>query len=714
MTGRPWELRPLDREAVAGLQEAIAEERTDQLEMEAAYEGNEWDDAKHDAVLNAQLKEASLLAGLLAARGLTQPEEALSFLAGEDTLSDPMLMQDMDKACARIRQALDSGETIVVYGDYDVDGVTATSLLYEQLKGLGGTVKCMLPSREGDGYGLSKRAIDRIHNKGYTLIVTVDNGISAVEEASYAASLGIDVVITDHHVPPSVLPQAVAVVDPKRRDDESPFKDLCGAGVAFKLCAALENCMPEELLEFCSDLAAIGTVADVMPLTGENRTIVKAGLQSLQHTQRPGLCALLEEVGLAGKTVSADNVSFGIAPRLNAAGRMDSAVTALQLVLCQDPARAAGLARQLNEVNAQRQETEQKIEHAVEEMLAADPARTEDRIMLLWGQGWHQGVIGIVASRLVEKYGRPVMVVSVAENGEAKGSGRSVPGFDLHACITACADLLIRFGGHPMAAGLLVREENLPELRRRMNEWAARECPVIHVPPLICDLSLRLGRVTVEEVRAVERMAPFGADNPAPVFLLENAVVEGVYPVSDGKHSRLRLNQGGAGLYAVWFGMSPERVPYQPGDAVDAALSLSVYEGARGAQLSGRIIDLHPAGLGPDAARQAALVEALRRGASLTAEERQLVRPTREETAAVYRELKTRRWHAEDLQPLYAKMGTANTGKTLVALTALMQVGLVEVVHRGDVPFLELVRVKEKKNLADAPILRCLEDLEEK
>ena len=184
--------------------------------------------------------------------------------------------------------------------------------------------------------------------------------------------------------------------------------------------------------------------------------------------------------------------------------------------------------------------------------------------------------------------------------------------------------------------------------------------------------------------------------------------------MSDGNHSRLRLNQGGAGLYAVWFGMSPERVPYQPGDAVDAALSLSVYEGARGAQLSGRIIDLHPAGLGPDAARQAALVEALRRGASLTAEERQLVRPTREETAAVYRELKTRRWHAEDLQPLYAKMGTANTGKTLVALTALMQVGLVEVVHRGDVPFLELVRVKEKKNLADAPILRCLEDLEEK
>ena len=708
MTGRPWELRPLDREAVAGLQEAIAEERAGQLEQEAAYQGEEWDEAKYNAVLAAQMKEAALLAGLLAARGMTEPEEALPFLAGEDALSDPYQLLDMDKAVARIRQALEKGETIVIYGDYDVDGVTATALLYEQLKGLGGSVKCMLPSREGDGYGLSKRAIDKIHEKGYTLIVTVDNGVSAVDEAAYAASLGIDLVITDHHLPPSTLPDAVAVVDPRRDGDESPYKDLCGAGVAFKLCAALEDCMPEELLEFCSELAAIGTVADVMPLTGENRTIVKAGLQRLQHTERPGLAALLEEVGLAGKPVTADNVSFGIAPRLNAAGRMDSAAAALQLVLCEDEARAAALAHRLNEINALRQETEQKIEKAVEEMLAAEPARIEDRVMLLWGRGWHQGVIGIVASRLVEKYGRPVMVVSIAENGEAKGSGRSVPGFNLHGCITACADLLLRFGGHAMAAGLLTREEDLPELRRRMNEWAARECPVLHAPPLVCDLSLRLARVTVEEVRALERMAPFGAENPAPVFLLERAVLEGVYPVSDGKHSRLRLHQGNASIYAVWFGMGPEQVPYQPGDAVDAALSLSVYEGARGAQLSGRIIDLHPAGQGPEAAREAALVDALRRGAALTPEERRLVAPTREEVAAVYRELKARRWHAGDLQPLCAKMG--GTGKTLVALTALRQVGLVDVAEQGGAAYLELVRVSGKKNLADAPILKCLEE----
>ena len=230
-----------------------------------------------------------------------------------------------------------------------------------------------------------------------------------------------------------------------------------------------------------------------------------------------------------------------------------------------------------------------------------------------------------------------------------------------------------------------------------MNEWAARECPVIQAPPLVCDLSLRLSRVTVEEVRAVERMAPFGADNPAPVFLLERAIVEGIYPVSDGKHSRLRLHQGSASLYAVWFGMPPQQVPYQMGDAVDAALSLSVYEGARGAQISGRILDLHPAGLGPDAARQAALVDALKRGASLSPEERQLVCPSREEVAAVYRELKTRRWHADDLQPLCARMGTASTGKTLVAVEALRQVGLVAEAERDGAACLELVRVAGKK-----------------
>ena len=419
----------------------------------------------------------------------------------------------------------------------------------------------------------------------------------------------------------------------------------------------------------------------------------------------------MEEVGLAGKPITAENISYAIAPRINAAGRMDNAVTALQLVLCEDPDRAEELAHKLNEINAHRQETEQQIFKAAEELLEQQPERLDDRIMLLWGRDWHPGVIGIVASRLVERTGRPVIVVTIDEHGEGKGSGRSVQGFNLHTCIGSCADLLVRYGGHAMAAGLSVREENLPELRRRLNEWAARECPVLHTPPLTCDVTIHLDRITVESVRHLDQLAPYGAENPTPVFLLQSAVVDGVYPVSEGRHSRLRLRQGNSCLYAVWFGMPAEQLPYALGDVVDAALNLSVYESARGAQLSGRIIDLHPAGLGAELARQAALVQALRRGTPLTEEQKKQIAPARTDIIAVYRELQARRWHAEDLQPLCAKLGEEQTGKTLVAVAALEQVGLITAAEKGGAKFWELVPTAGKKNLADAPILKCLEEL---
>ena len=709
MTYRAWTLKQFDRAALKDLTAAIAEQNTEELEMNA-MDDEPWSEQKYAATLAAQQKEVGLLAGILAARGITDPTEALTLLAGEEELSDPMLLTDMDKACARILEAIDKEQTIVVYGDYDVDGVTATALLYQHLKGMGASVKCMLPSREGDGYGLSKNAIQSIHDKGCQLIVTVDNGISALEEAEFAASLGVDLIVTDHHLPHDALPKAVAVVDPRRADDHSPFKGLCGAGVAFKLCAALDGCPPEEMLDYCGDLAAVGTVADVMPLTGENRTLVKAGLKLLQQTDRPGISALLEEVGLEGKPITAENISYAIAPRINAAGRMDNAVTALQLVLCEDEERAEELAHKLNEINVSRQETEQEIVKAAQEQLDAEPAILEDRVILIWGRDWHPGVIGIVASRLVEKTGRPVIVVSVDEHGEGKGSGRSVQGFNLHECIASCEDILLRFGGHAMAAGLSVREENLPELRRRLNEWAARECAVLFTPPLECDLSIHLDRITVESVRRLEQLAPYGAENPTPVFVLEKAVIDGIFSVSEGKHCRLRLRQGNASIYAVWFGMPPEQLPYTMGDVVDAAVNLSVYESLRGAQLSGRILELHPAGFGNAAAEQTALVQALRRGTPLSAEQKARIAPERSDIITVYRELQARRWHAEDLQPLFAKLGEENTGKILVAITALEQVGLIAVRERSGAKFWELVPAEGKKNLADAPILKCLEE----
>ena len=396
-------------------------------------------------------------------------------------------------------------------------------------------------------------------DKGCRLIVTVDNGISAVEEAAFAASLGIDLIITDHHLPHDTLPQAVAIVDPRRADDHSLFKGLCGAGVAFKLCAALDGCPPEEMLEYCGDLAAVGTVADVMPLTGENRTIVKAGLRQLQNTDRPGFCALLEEVGLAGKPVTAENISYAIAPRINAAGRMDSAVTALQLVLCEDEDRAVELAHKLSDINIQRQETEMEIVKAAQELLDAEPERLEDRVILLWGRDWHPGVIGIVASRLVEKTGRPVIVVSVDEHGEGKGSGRSVQGFNLHACIASCEDLLLRFGGHAMAAGLTLRSEgDLPAFRdafekavRSMVDASVFERVIYTDGGLAPDeITERLRQLAVFEAGAIDSQI-WGQGFDAPVFANEFRVVR--QSLVKDAHTKLILELGGQRFDAIFF-----------------------------------------------------------------------------------------------------------------------------------------------------------------
>ena len=558
-----------------------------------------------------------LLARVLACRGIAQPQAAAALLEEEPPLSDPFLLKDMDKAVARIQQAIENGETIVIFGDYDVDGVSATAILYECLTNLGAQVRCKLPTREGGGYGLNRETLQKLADKGYKLIVTVDNGISAIEEADLAAELGIELVITDHHLPAQQLPKAVAVVDPKREDDTSPFKDLCGAGVAFKLCAALEGCEdPAELLEPFGELAALGTIADVMPLVGENRTIVKEGLATLQDTLRPGLQALLENAGYAGRPVTAETVSYGLAPRLYAAGRMDTAAVALKLLLCENEEQAAGIAARLSEINTSRQQAEQQIAAAALEKLSADPARVLDRVIVVSGEGWHPGVIGIVATRLLEKYGRPSIVIST-ENGEA----------------------------------------------------------------------------------------PFGSGNPVPVFLLQNAAVDGIWPLgSEGRHCRIRLRQGGAACFVSLFGTAPDDLPYRMGTAVDAAVEVSIFQGRGGPMVSCHCCAMRPAGLGNAPAEQAARFDAFLSGTALPDDERLACLPTRADTAAVYRMVRTGNVFADDLQPLFATAGPENTGKTLASLTALEQLGLIE--RRGS--RYQPVEVTGKKDLSSAPVLRRL------
>ncbi len=659
------------------------------------------------AALAGELGISSLLARTLVGRGYSEPGQARALLENAP-MSDPFLLKDMDKAVARIHQAVDGGEPIVIFGDYDVDGITATALLYEYLRNLGAeTVRCRLPSREDDGYGLNKTVLDKLAEKGYHFVITVDNGISAVEEADYAKQLGIELVITDHHLPAERLPDAVAVVDPQREDDESPFKGLSGAGVAFKLCAALDGCSPEEMLDYCGDLAAIGTVADVMPLVGENRTLVREGLAQLQDTVRPGLAALAEAAGVADREITAETVSFALAPRLNAAGRMNNAALALKLLLCEDMERAEEMAGELTQKNQERQAAEQEIMQQAQQQLNAHPERIQDKVILVWGEGYHPGVIGIVASRLVEMYARPVIVIGI-QNGEGRGSGRSVPGFNLHAAISACADLLVRYGGHALAAGLTVQQQNIDAFRVKINEWAAKEYPVLPSQPFQLDVPVELSELTVQEVAGLSALAPYGNSNPSPVFLLENVILDGVYPVSSGRHSRLRLRQNEQTLYAAYFGMAPEQLPYEVGAALDVAISLAIFEGRNGPMISGRIKDIRPAGLSNEAARCADLFEAFCAGIETTEQQRAELTPTREETGTLYRMIRGGKVRCADLQPLFACTGAENAGKTLAGLMALTQLDLIGEKEQNGVRYYRVLPVTQKQDLASAPILRRL------
>ena len=672
-----------------------------------------WQLKKADPAAETSLAGAGcgvLLRRVLAARGCTDPAAAQALLGQGEPLSDPFLLTDMDKAVVRIQEAIENEELMVIYGDYDVDGISATAILYECLTSQGAHVRCKLPTR-GSGYGLTRAALESLASKGFKLVVTVDNGISAVEEAACAKELGLDLIITDHHLPGDTLPDAIAVVDPKRPDDESPFKDLCGAGVAFKLCAALEGCDPAELLEMYGELAALGTVADVMPLVGENRTIVREGLSLLQDTMRPGLHALLESAGCGGKPVTADTVSYSLAPRLNAAGRMDNAAVALKLLLCGDEDQATGIAERLAEINTERQQTEQQVFAAALQALEADPARTRDRVLVVSGEDWHPGVIGIVAARLMERFSRPVIVISMHE-GEGRGSGRAPDPFDLHSALADCAQNLTRFGGHAAAAGVEIEEENLAAFRQTINAWAAAHA----APPEAVSLRLdaaafaaaTLGELNLENVGELARLAPFGRENPTPVLLVQHAFVDGIWPMgAEGRHTRIRLRQGSDTLFASSFGIAPQAFAYPVGSEVEAALEVSIFNGRSGPMVSAHLKAIRPAELGNTPSEQAAWFEAFRTGGSLDAARAAALLPARADTVSLYRRIRGGHVAAADLQPVFAAEGPQNTGKTLASLTALQELGLIEEQEGRWLP----VPVMAKQDLASAPVLQKLAEL---
>jgi single-stranded-DNA-specific exonuclease len=584
-----------------------------------------------------------MTAALLQNRGFDDPPKMHEMLEGQ-SISDPLLMLDMGKAVSTIQQAIDTEERIAVYGDYDADGVTATAMLVSYLASCGADVNYYIPEREGEGYGMNLHAIEKLKEFGIQLIVTVDNGIASIAEAKRAAELGMKLVITDHHQPQGEIPQAEAVVDPHRKEDQSPCKMLCGAGIAFKLILAMEGeyADTESLLEEYAELAMLGTIGDVVPLIGENRILVKEGLRLLPRTNRPGLRALMEYAGIKEQTLSATTVAFSLVPRLNATGRMGSPKRAVELLIGENPMETDSLAAQICADNDRRRETEEQIMEEVMELLHREPQRLLDRVIVVEGQNWHHGVIGIVSSRLTERFEKPSIVISVTGE-EARGSGRSVEGFSLFDAVYSCRDLLTRFGGHPMAAGLSLAPENLELFRTRINHYAcALNCPM-PVPELMLDGILKPSKISLEIPKAASLLEPFGAGNPAPLFGIFGVTLTGIHPVGNGKHLRLQVEKDGAFLQCMKFGMTAEQLPYQIGTKLDLAVTLECRPFRGQDTLSIYIREMKLSACSPElviAGRQN--YEKMLRKEALSPKEATAVLPSRSDAAKLYRILRAK------------------------------------------------------------------------
>lgn len=547
--------------------------------------------------LSRALGITPVTAMLLVNRGCDTTESAKAFLAKEDALlHDPFLMRDMEEAAYRVAEALENGERIVIFGDYDVDGVTSVSSMYLYLKAHGGNVSYYIPCRAGEGYGVSESAIRKLAEEGCDIIITVDTGITAVAEVEIAKSLGVDVIVTDHHECHCDIPDAVAVINPRRPDCDYPFKELAGVGVVFKLMCAVEavlnpgdeiiDCVRRVSREY-GDLVAIGTIADVMPVKDENRLIVSYGLSLIEETERPGLCELIEATCADSKygkkrKITASFIGFTIAPRINAAGRISSASIAVELFLAKDRETAAPIAKQLCDINRERQTGENDIVEEAYAKIAAEHDFENEPVIVLDDEKWHHGIIGIVASRITEKYSCPSILISFegSENGETgKGSGRSVKGLNLVDALKECSDLLEKFGGHELAVGLTIKRENLEVFKKRLNEYARESLKNVDTEPsLDAEMELTPDDITLEQANELYCLEPFGVSNPVPVFVLRNVLLYDTALVGGGKHTRLTLKIGQNYINAMCFRVSLSELDLYPGDIVDVMFSLDVNE----------------------------------------------------------------------------------------------------------------------------------------
>ena len=661
----------------------------------------------------AKIKELSeaydlpiFTAMLLVIRGITEKEELIEYFSAEAGLCDPYLLKDMDKAVERIRQAIESNEKICVFGDYDCDGVTSTAILYSYLESQAADVIYYIPDRSSEGYGMNIEAVNKLSEQNVDLIITVDNGISCVNEINHAAGLGIDVVVTDHHKPGNILPSAAAVVDPHRNDDQSPYKDYCGAGLALKLVMALED-DAYFALENYADLASIGTIADLVPLTGENRAIVKTGLEKIRNSERTGLCSLIENSQI--KSVTAGNIAFRLAPRVNAAGRLGNVYDALRLFLTEDHDEAEQLAETLSGLNSERQSIENKIYEEICEMIDNSESLKYDSILVVSSMGWNPGVIGIVSSKITERYGKPSIIISESDD-ICKASGRSIPGFSLVDAVFACSALLEKYGGHPMAAGMSLRRRNIGAFREAINQYAL-ESGKMPLPALNIDCKLNPESVVIDMVHQLQAFEPFGYGNSKPVFALNKLRLERIVPLSGGKHIKLTVSRGKARLNLVRFSTAPEEFPYSEGDTLDFAVSLDINRYQEKDYLSFGIKDIRLSDFdNAGALEEIKLYENYRNGILSPEIEDKL--PVRQDFTAIYLFIKKHPRPVYSTDVILGQLEGAKPGafRLLIVLDILSERGLISYERRCDMLKISTIPVSVKVDLEASPVYKKLKE----
>lgn len=665
--------------------------------------------SKDFAAQIAQELSVDPFAALLAtSRGFDNIDEISDFFDTDAPLSlSPLSIADMAKAAERINRAIDDFELICVFGDYDADGVTATALLYSYLETRGANVIRYIPDRLTEGYGLNIGAIEELADRGVKLIVTVDNGVSAIDEAKRAAELGVELIVTDHHKVGDKLPEAFAVVDPHRQDCPSSFKEMSGVGVAFKLVCALEGDDGDILIEEYGDLVALGTIGDVVTLTGENRVMVRRGLRIINDNPRPGIEALMQAAGVGEKLFSASTAAFTVCPRINAAGRMGSAHRALDLLLCEDYDTAQELAEEINSMNALRQRTETEIFSQAAAMLTADSGILNDRIIVVDGEGWHQGVIGIVAARITEKFGRPCIVIS-REGEKARGSCRSIEGFSIYDAIEAVSDCLDHFGGHTLAAGVGLKSSRIDEFRKRINEYAADK----EMPFAIQKIDCRLlpGSISLGVISAMSLLEPFGSGNPQPCFGLFGVRIEETAAVSEGRHIRMTVSKNGARTSVVFFGMPEKRFPFEKGDTVDLAVNLdrNVYNGET--RVSVIVRGIRPSATDEEKVLKAiSLFERFSRREKLTPQEAAELLPDRELEVSVFKSIKAKPLKDKYCEELCVRLG--DDGEKLAKITAVVEIMLeMGVLAANEDDMIYVPENPVKVNLEDSEIMKRIRE----